>query len=240
MAAAKPILGYWSVRGLGAQIRYMLKFAQVDFAEELYAQTFDESAEGYERWNRDEWMSVKFTKGLPFPNLPYFMDGDVKLTQTSAIQRYICTKWKPELLGRTPKEVGEAAMLEGLLSDLNGALDKISFFPDGTRERLMECTKTRLEPIHEFLGEKKFLVGDAVTFVDFILFEMLDKANDEHIWDGKFFDELPRFRAYHAAVQALPGMMSPEERRAQGYFNGWRAKLGGAGEDMYRKYKQLD
>jgi hypothetical protein len=35
-------------------------------------------------------------------------------------------------------------------------------------------------------------------------------------------------------------MMSPEELLAQGYFNGWRAKLGGAGEDMYKKYKQLE
>jgi len=43
-------------------------------------------------------------------------------------------------------------MLEGQLSDLNGALDRIAFFPDGTRERLQECTKTRLEPVYAFLG----------------------------------------------------------------------------------------
>eukprot|EP01104_Vermistella_antarctica_P019749 TRINITY_DN7947_c0_g1_i1.p1 TRINITY_DN7947_c0_g1~~TRINITY_DN7947_c0_g1_i1.p1 ORF type:complete len:247 (+),score=63.72 TRINITY_DN7947_c0_g1_i1:25-741(+) len=237
---SRPVLGYWSVRGLGAQLRYMLKYMEVDFDEELFPQTFDDSAEGYDRWSRKEWMAVKFTKGMDFPNLPYFLDGDVKLTQASAIQRYICTKWKPELLGTTPAEVGRAAMLEGLISDLNGALDKISFFPDGTRERLMECTKERLEPIHKFLGNKKFLVGENITFVDFILFEMLDKANDTHIWDGKFFEELPGFKKYHANMEALPNMMTAEERAAQGYFNGWRAKLGGAGEDMYRKYKQLD
>jgi len=169
----KPVLGYWSVRGLGAQIRYILKHCQVDFEEELFPQTFDENAEGYDRWNRDEWMKRKFELGLDFPNLPFFIDGDVKLVQASAIQRYICHKWKPELLGRTPTEVGYAAMLEGQLSDLNGALDKIAFFPDGTREALKECTQTRLEPIYKFLGEKPFLVGEHVTFVDFVLFEML-------------------------------------------------------------------
>ena len=194
---------------------------------------------GYERWNRDEWMGVKFTKGLPFPNLPYFIDGDVKLTQSSAIQRYICSKWKPELLGRTPAEAGNAAMLEGLLSDLNSAVDKISFSMDGTQEALKETTKTRLEPIASFMGENPFLVGEEVTFVDFILFEWIEKCQDAHIWGGSFFDQIPSLRAYYERMQALPNMPSAEERAAQGLFNGWRAKLGGAGEEMFKKYKQL-
>jgi len=238
----KPTLGYWNVRGLGAQLRYMLRYCGVDFEQELYDQVFDDAAEGYERWNRDEWFSVKFKKGLDFPNLPYFIDGDVRLTQSSAIARYICAKYKPDLAGSNPAEVGAAAMLEGKLSDLNSALDKIAFFPDGTRERLQEKMKEGLAPLHEYLGDKQFLLGDHVTFVDFVLFEMIEKAQDAHIYDGTFFEaaDLPRFAAYHAAVAALPNMMSAEERAKQGYFNGWRAKLGGAGEDMYRKYKKLD
>jgi glutathione S-transferase len=236
--AAKPILGYWSVRGLGAQIRYMLAYANVDHAEELYAQTFDESAVGYERWNRDEWFSVKFTKGLAFPNLPYFLDGDVKLVQASAIQRYVCTKWCPELLGKTPADAGRAAMLEGLITDLNGALDKISFSVDGTREQLRDASKARLEPMHKFLGESPFLVGADVTYVDFILFEMLERCNDAHMWAGALFAELPRFEAYHARVAALPRMLTAEQRAAQGFFNGWRAKHGGAGAEMFKKYKE--
>jgi len=239
-----PTLGYWSVRGLGAQIRYLLKHCQVEFREELFPQTFDDSAEGYDRWNRKEWMEHKqkliTEMSFPFPNLPYFIDGDVKLSQTSAIQRYICHKWNPDLLGRTPAEAGNAAMVECLLSDLNAALDKIAFFPDGTQEALKECTQTRLSPVYEYLGDKPFLVGDNVTFVDFILFEMLEKCQHEHIWNGQFFNLFPLFGAYHARMAALPNMMSAEELKAQGFFNGWRAKLGGAGEEMYRKYKQLD
>ena len=41
---------------------------------------------------------------LDFPNLPYLIDGDFKLTETIAIQMYIAQKWKPELLGSTPQE----------------------------------------------------------------------------------------------------------------------------------------
>lgn len=106
MPEPKPVLGYWNVRGLGAQLRYLLKYCNVDFTEELFDQTFDDDATGYDRWNRDEWMKRKFELGLAFPNLPFFIDGDVRLVQASAIQRYICHKWKPDLLGHTPVEAG--------------------------------------------------------------------------------------------------------------------------------------
>lgn len=69
---------------------------------------------------------------------------------------------------------------------------------------------------------------------------MLDKAQDEHIFNGTFFELFPGFAPYHATMSALPTMLTLEQRKAQGFFNGWRAKLGGAGEDMYRKYKKLD
>ena len=31
------------------------------------------------------WREEKYDLGLPFPNLPYFIDGDIKLTQSLAI-----------------------------------------------------------------------------------------------------------------------------------------------------------
>ena len=46
-----------------------------------------------------DWLSKKFNLGLDFPNLPYFKDGDLSLTESIAIHRYIADKWKPELLG---------------------------------------------------------------------------------------------------------------------------------------------
>jgi glutathione S-transferase len=49
---------------------------------------------------------------MEYPNLPYLIDGDVKLTETLAIMKYVCKKWKPELLGRTAAEVGRVNMLE--------------------------------------------------------------------------------------------------------------------------------
>ena len=44
-------------------------------------------------------MDVKYTLDLSFPNLPYYMDGDFKVTQSNAILRYIARKHN--MLGNT-------------------------------------------------------------------------------------------------------------------------------------------
>lgn len=72
---------------------------------------YDDNAQS---WDRSEWTNEKEanTLGMEYPNLPYLIDGDVKLTETLAIMKYVCKKWKPELLGRTAAEVGRVNMLE--------------------------------------------------------------------------------------------------------------------------------
>ena len=42
---------------------------------------------------------MKDTLGLEFPNLPDLLDGNVKLTETNAIMKYIANKLGPHLLG---------------------------------------------------------------------------------------------------------------------------------------------
>ncbi len=71
-----PILGYWKIRGLAHQIRFQLEYLGVPYDEKLYEQG---DAPGFEI---DSWLSEKHTLGMEFPNLPYFIDGDLKITET--------------------------------------------------------------------------------------------------------------------------------------------------------------
>ena len=95
MEQSRPVVGYWKIRGLASTIRYLMHYAEVDFEDVMYE--FSPAPE----WSRDSWLSVKPTLGFDFPNLPYFIDGDFKLTESAAIFKYICHKWAKELLGTT-------------------------------------------------------------------------------------------------------------------------------------------
>ena len=66
----------------------------------------------------DKWFKEdKHNSGLHFPNLPYLVDGEYTLTETEAIQRYICHRWgKKALLGR---DIQETAKLDAILSIFN-------------------------------------------------------------------------------------------------------------------------
>ena len=66
----KPKLGYWKIRGLAASIRYQMKYCGIEYEDVLY-----EQGDGPE-FSREPWFKYKYTLGLEFPNLPYFIDGD--------------------------------------------------------------------------------------------------------------------------------------------------------------------
>ncbi|CAG2183058.1 unnamed protein product, partial [Oppiella nova] len=67
---------------------------------------------------RAEWYDNKQSLGLDFPNLPYYIDGDVKLTQSLTIMRYLSKKHG--LAGHNEKERIRMDILEGQLKDFRG------------------------------------------------------------------------------------------------------------------------
>ena len=71
-------IGYWDIRGLAEPIRMLLKHLNIEFEEKRYG-FGNESEASFP--NLDEWLAEKFTLGLDFPNLPYLIDGDFKMTE---------------------------------------------------------------------------------------------------------------------------------------------------------------
>ncbi len=88
--ADKPRLGYWSLRGRAQPIRLLLSYTKTDFEDFQYS--------GPEKWFGP---SDKNGLGLDFPNLPYLIHGDVKLTETNAILKYVAKKYgEKDLTGK--------------------------------------------------------------------------------------------------------------------------------------------
>jgi glutathione S-transferase len=76
-------LGYWAIRGKGQGPRLLLAYTGLKFQEKQYT-------------TPESWFTGDKDKlGLPFPNLPYLIAGDFKLTESSAIARYIANVGKP-------------------------------------------------------------------------------------------------------------------------------------------------
>ena len=84
--------------------------------------------------------------GLDFPNLPYFIDGDVRISEHMAIHQYIAEKWMPELLGRTLEERAKVDMLAGNIWDLK-KVATMGCYTDGDKDKLTQSTLAKLEPI---------------------------------------------------------------------------------------------
>ena len=64
-------------------------------------------------------------------------------------------------------------MLFGILKDLKFAIIRPMFTPGTVREEILGTIQEKLEAIANWLGQKEYLMGDNVTYVDFVLYEMV-------------------------------------------------------------------
>ncbi|XP_077510008.1 glutathione S-transferase Mu 1-like [Amblyomma americanum] len=198
-----PVLGYWNVRSLGQPIRNLLIYKGVEFEDKQY-----KLGPMPDVWG--EWLKEKFTLGLKYPNLPYYIDGDVKITQSLAILRYLGRKH--DLAARNEEETIELDMLEQRVQDLylmlpySGApVAKLNYSLELYAEKLDEF----LGPWDDFLANRKWALGDRITYVDFLLYEALDwhrefKPEAVQRWPNivqylERFEELPNIKEYFAS-----------------------------------------
>ncbi|CAH3186664.1 unnamed protein product [Porites lobata] len=189
-----PILGYWDIRGLAEPIRLLLHYTGTEFKDERY-----ECGDAPD-YNRDCWFSVKFTLGLDFPNLPYYIDGDIKITQSNAIMRHIARL--NDLCGSTKQEKVRVDISENQLMDWRKKFTGLCYNPDfdKLKEGYIKDIKATFQQFSDFLGERKFLAGDKISFVDFILFEALD----EHLlFEASLLDPHVNLKEYRSRIEEL-------------------------------------
>ncbi|XP_053310301.1 glutathione S-transferase Mu 5-like [Spea bombifrons] len=163
------ILGYWDIRGLAHAIRLLLEYTETPYEDKLYV-TGD--APDYDR---SQWLDGKETLGLDFPNLPYLLDGDVKLTQSNTILRYIASKHG--MCGETEKEKINMSLLENQAMDFRMGLVRIAYDPqfETLKGSYLENLPVALGRFSRFLGGRSWFAADKITFVDFVMYDVLDQ-----------------------------------------------------------------
>ncbi|XP_053248799.1 glutathione S-transferase Mu 1-like isoform X3 [Podarcis raffonei] len=187
-------LGYWDIRGLAHAIRLLLEYTGTTFEDKQYAPgdapEFDAS----------QWLNAKETLGLDFPNLPYLIDGETKITQSNAIMRYIARKHK--MCGESEEEMVRIDMLENHIMDLRMAFAKVCYSPDfeKLKPEYLEQIPGKLKLLSQFLGDKKWFAGKKITYVDFLAYDILDQ---HRMFEPKYFDEFPNLKDFLSRFEAL-------------------------------------
>jgi glutathione S-transferase len=216
-------LGYWSIRGLANYIRLLLEYVGEAYEEKRY-NLKDETGPA-EWFGTDKPRLLK--EGVAFPNLPYYIDGDVKLTQSNVIMRYIGDKYN--LSGKDGKEKYEVMVLEQQVSDMRMAFARLCYNQDFDKlkeEYLTKTLPTHVKNFSEYLGSKPFLYGAEITYPDFHFYDIL---SCNLTLDPGCIDKYENLKDYMTRFENLPKikdyMASP--KYISWPINGPMAKFGG-------------
>ncbi|KAL3197904.1 hypothetical protein MRX96_044630 [Rhipicephalus microplus] len=211
-----PVLGYWNIRGLAQPIRLLLAHVDAEVEEKHY------SCGPPPDFDKSYWLSEKPKLGLDFPNLPYYIDDDVKLTQSMAILRYLARKH--DLMGKTEAEKQRVDVVEQQLADFRMNWGRLCYSPDFEKLKgdYLKDLPASLKALSDYLGDHKFFrwrqlvvseekIGRKrqnytskerlLTYVDFIAYEMLDQ---HLLFAPDCLKDFANLKAFVDRVAALP------------------------------------
>jgi len=167
--ATTPVLAYWDLRGLGEPIRLMLEHAGVKYDQKLFVSG---DAPGYDITC---WTDVKESLGLDFPNLPYYVDGKVKITESWAIMRHVARK--TNLLPEGEEACALSDQAQGIVQEFRMSFVMLCYRPGfaENKKTFFAGLPAKLQRFDKYLGARKHVAGDKLTYVDFALAEVLDQ-----------------------------------------------------------------
>lgn len=216
---APIVLGYWAIRGYAQPIRLALAAAGAEFVDELYR------AGPPPDFSREEWLSKKQSMPLDFPNLPYLFDGDVKISQSVTIMRYVGRKFG--LDGKTEQEKIRIDLIEQQLIDWR-TQGGMTFYNPNFETLVVDYKKglpDKLTALAKFLGTNEYMSGGGLSYVDFLAYEWLD-VNRLLVPD--LLASHPTLDAFVKRIEANPGVKKfmESDRFIKWPINGDMAKWG--------------
>lgn len=196
------IFGYWTCGGIGEPIRWLLHYLE---------QEFTNVKPTHETWPQKK--SQLEENGLKFPNLPFLIDGEWKITESRAIPYYLVNRFqRPDLYGNNWKEMSRLKEIEGVIRDIHKEVDKVVFTPE-YKTKIAEAVKkesviyVKLNYLSKFLGKKEFFLGH-LTYVDMNFAYFLRMF--ENFFSGAgftdFFSQFENFNGLRKRIVNLPGI----------------------------------
>ena len=206
---AGVIVGYWGFRARVGPIRHLLAFCGIPFTNRSYIDRSD--------WFDKDKKELEFD----FPNLPYLIDEEKKITQTKAILKYIALKAnKRELIGDTDDKYIQVETALYALDDLRNALYSVIWTSgDFVAEKEAAFTKgevkEKLDVVNKALTGKEWITG-FFSIADFMLFEIIDLIND---MDPARLEPYPSFVHHYERFLEFP--QTKAHRESLGFVKKW-------------------
>lgn len=198
----------------------MLEFLQIEYQEKRFEfGKPDHKADSL-------WAKEKATLELDFPNIPYYLDGDVRLSHNLAILRYLARKH--QLDGKDEKTKIRIDLAEQQLVDMRNAYSRFVYDAnfDKVRSDYVVAVQERIELFSKFLGALQWFAGEEITYVDFLIYEML---NQHRQLDGVKVNDYSNLQSFLARFESLPRIKAylVSDRFLAAPFNGDWANFGG-------------
>uniref|UniRef100_A0A452QGR7 Glutathione S-transferase n=1 Tax=Ursus americanus TaxID=9643 RepID=A0A452QGR7_URSAM len=132
--------------------------------------------------------------------LPYLIDGAHKVTQSNAILRYIARKHN--LCGETEEEKIRVDILENEVTDTRMAFAMLCYNPDFEKLRpgYLEGLPDKLKLYSQFLGKRPWFAGEKLTYVDFLVYDLLDL---HRIFEPKSLEAFPNLKEFMTRFEGL-------------------------------------
>nr|AUS83917.1 glutathion S-transferase pi [Eisenia fetida] len=177
-------LQYFPVRGRAQALRYIVVDNDLEVQEEVI--------------NKIDWPAMK--PKTPLGQLPVFHDGDLHISQSNAILRYVARKHG--LFGKNDKEAALIDMINDQQEDIRQAYMHLIYQEyDTGKDAYIKNLPTQLATLEKVLGENKggaeFFVGDKISFVDYTIFDLLDNLI---ILSPTCLDGFPKLKGFHSRI----------------------------------------
>ena len=155
----------------------------------------------------------------------YLIDGDVKLTQSAAILRYLARKHK--LDGTNEAEKQRIDLVGEQLVDLRMGFVRLCYAPDHDQLKpdFLKNLPNQLKAFSDFLGSNKFFAGANLSFIDFSIYEILDQLR---MFSPSSFNGTPNLKQFLDRIEALPNIAKymSSDKYIKWPLNGDMAKFG--------------
>ncbi|KAM3727284.1 Glutathione S-transferase [Dirofilaria immitis] len=182
-------LTYFPIRGLAEPIRLLLVDQGIKFTDEHIP--------------KDDFVSIK--SQFQFGQLPCFYDGDQQIVQSGAILRHLARKFN--LNGENNAETTYVDMFYEGIRDLHSKYTRMIYEAYETQKDpfIKNILPQELAKLEKLLATrdngKNFILGDKISFADYVLFEELDV---QQILDPHCLEKFPLLKAFHQRLGDKP------------------------------------